>query len=477
MSEVEACSYFVTFLGARYGWRPARDDLKPATYARFPFLNSYIPGRSVTECEIIYGAPYRPVPSLAASAPAARATTRRTSQTATIATRPARATTRRHPCLPHEPPPPATTPAPHEPPPVPHESHQLPSTTPLVASRAPGALGWGCESVLPTRRAFFYIRSDSYLDGLPPEEAAACKEQDAFGKSKLRDLKRRLESRHRESEELSGGCASGAKLPFVHCCREYAQPGEFAEALNTDLIAAIEQDYAASVFKPKNELDARFVAHVQYCKPLCRIYIGQGHVYDAIERYTSSGFYSLGEARSGGAGAGEAGAGGSGAAQRPKASRKAVAAVGTAPTSDGGDDGSSRTPLLVVGGTGSGKSAAIAHWLLAHRRPGVGASPPPARPATRLHRAGSHCDRPATHLHRAGSHRDRPATRLHRAGSHCDRPAIPHPSRGPQPSPTVPHPLRPSRQPPINSTCLPPARSSCSATSWAARPTRWTTSY
>ena len=36
--------------------RGARADLAESTFADFPFLNSYVPGRSVTEAEIMYGA-------------------------------------------------------------------------------------------------------------------------------------------------------------------------------------------------------------------------------------------------------------------------------------------------------------------------------------------------------------------------------------------------------------------------------------
>ena len=56
MSEVEHSDYFVCFLGARYGWAPRRNDIPPFAYESFKFLQSYIPSRSVTECEIIYGA-------------------------------------------------------------------------------------------------------------------------------------------------------------------------------------------------------------------------------------------------------------------------------------------------------------------------------------------------------------------------------------------------------------------------------------
>jgi hypothetical protein len=105
MSEVEACQYFACFLGARYGWRPTKQDLPEFAFSRFPFLASYVPGRSVTECEILYG-----------------------------------------------------------------------------------ALGWGSDSHVPTKRAFFYTREDAYLETLPEKEANEYQERDAFGKKNLRDV-------------------------------------------------------------------------------------------------------------------------------------------------------------------------------------------------------------------------------------------------------------------------------------------------
>ena len=193
MSEVEACQYFACFLGARYGWAPRRMDIPEFAFERFPFLSSYIPSRSVTECEIIYG-----------------------------------------------------------------------------------ALGNGPDTRCPTKRAFFFIRADEYLDTLEDQEfAEACKEKDAFGVKNLRRLKQKLRDRYAESQELDGGCASGARLPPVECLHEYMSPSEFAETLHKELVRAIDLDFANATFRPKNELDAEFVAHVAYAKPLVRVYHGQ----------------------------------------------------------------------------------------------------------------------------------------------------------------------------------------------------------
>lgn len=57
LEQLAHSRYFVNFLGRRYGWRPAREDLAEETFERFGYMiNSYIPGRSVTECEVLCGA-------------------------------------------------------------------------------------------------------------------------------------------------------------------------------------------------------------------------------------------------------------------------------------------------------------------------------------------------------------------------------------------------------------------------------------
>ena len=38
--------------------------------------------------------------------------------------------------------------------------------------------------------------------------------------------------------------------------------------------------------------------------------------------------------------------------------------------SGGGEEVAARTPLVILGGAGSGKSTALAHWLMQNRRPG-----------------------------------------------------------------------------------------------------------
>jgi hypothetical protein len=57
LEQLSGSRYFVSFLGLRYGWRPGKEHLTDDTFGRFGhMLESYCPGRSVTEFEVIYGA-------------------------------------------------------------------------------------------------------------------------------------------------------------------------------------------------------------------------------------------------------------------------------------------------------------------------------------------------------------------------------------------------------------------------------------
>jgi hypothetical protein len=57
LERLASSRYFVNFLGLRYGWMPAKEDLTQDTFDRFGhIINSYIPSRSVTEFEVLGGA-------------------------------------------------------------------------------------------------------------------------------------------------------------------------------------------------------------------------------------------------------------------------------------------------------------------------------------------------------------------------------------------------------------------------------------
>ena len=198
LAEVEACQYFVGFLGSRYGWCPQRSDIARSTFTNFPFLNSYVPGRSATEMEILYG-----------------------------------------------------------------------------------ALGWGPKSYAAPRKAFFYHRSEAFLDTVPPQQMETYKEKDTFMNGKLRDLKARythhgytslwlyllwlyslwlyslwlyllwlyllwlrylkarIAARAEESAERGGRTLNGSQLPLIEANRDYETPLHFAEHFYADMQVVI----------------------------------------------------------------------------------------------------------------------------------------------------------------------------------------------------------------------------------------------
>ena len=86
----------------------------------------------------------------------------------------------------------------------------------------------------------------------------------------------------------------------IYKMRSWADSYPFDEATQTCPIR-IAKDYGQSVFRPKNEWDREFVAHVSYSKPLVRVYEGQDAVYAAIERYVFEGFFTPGKGRPAGA--------------------------------------------------------------------------------------------------------------------------------------------------------------------------------
>jgi hypothetical protein len=200
--------------------------------------------------------------------------------------------------------------------------------------------------------------------------------QDAFGKANLRKLKVRLKERYDESQKMGRKSASGAILPVVDCCRDYTQPSEFAQLLHDDLMKAISRDYGQATFRPKSVLDAEFVAHVAYAKPLVRVYAGQRGVFDAIEKYSVNGFFTPetradAKSRAVAADDDDVYIVGGVSASSPTEARASPERVSFSPSGDdGADTDKARIPLCLLGAAGGGKSAAIARWLLQHKRPG-----------------------------------------------------------------------------------------------------------
>ena len=100
------------------------------------------------------------------------------------------------------------------------------------------------------------------------------------------------------------------------------------------------------------------MAHVNYAKQLLQVYQLQKYAQDAIDRYATSAFAV--------------------APPSPKR-RSALSEITEVPEEEEGEkeggeeektEKPSRTPLVILGASGSGKSSALAWWLTTNRRPG-----------------------------------------------------------------------------------------------------------
>lgn len=179
-----------------------------------------------------------------------------------------------------------------------------------------GALGWGAKAVCAPTNAFFYMRADAFCDGISADQKDAFVDADPKVQRKLMDLKRRIRARAAESDKYDGLAVSKAKLPFVECCREYEQPEDFAKLLYDDLLVAIKRDFPQK--KIRSALDEQFMRHLHFASQHCRVYVGHQDVQRQIDEYVA----------------------GAGTAAEP------------------------RKPLIIVGDSGSGKSAALSNWMM-----------------------------------------------------------------------------------------------------------------
>ncbi|KOO28055.1 tetratricopeptide repeat domain containing protein [Chrysochromulina tobinii] len=177
-----------------------------------------------------------------------------------------------------------------------------------------GALGWGPQSACSPKNAFFYIRSNKFCNNIPLKAKDDYVDGDPCVQSRLADLKLRIRARAAESNKHHGKAISGASLPFVECCRDYERPEDFAKLLFDDLRAAILRDYPEK--KIFSALDEQFMRHIQVASQHCDVYVGHESVQQQIDEY--------------------------------------IASAGTT---------GPRTPLILAGIAGSGKSAALANWL------------------------------------------------------------------------------------------------------------------
>ena len=178
-----------------------------------------------------------------------------------------------------------------------------------------GALGWGPDAACAPTSAFFYFRADAFCDKMPIATKDTYVDKDVKVQKKLKDLKQRIQARAAESDKYHGKAVSGAKLPFVESCRSYGQPVDFARLLYDDLCVAIKRDHPGR--KLCCALDEQFVRHLQFASQHCHVYVGHDHVQLQINDYVASATTTI----------------------------------------------EPRRPLILVGGSGSGKSAALANWL------------------------------------------------------------------------------------------------------------------
>lgn len=262
LERLASSRYFVNFLGLRYGWMPAKEDLTQDTFDRFGhIINSYIPSRSVTEFEVLGG-----------------------------------------------------------------------------------ALGWNSKAECAPQSAWFYMRDDAFCDTVPEEERPFYVDADPQTQKKLTDLKKRIRARAAESDRMRGASFTGAKLPIVECCRDYIYPEDFAEMVYNDLTVAIKRDFPDT--KIRSELDVDFVRHLTYGSQFTQIYVGHSVVQEQIDAYVRAAISAATPSATPAAAA---------ASVKP-------AAAGAKPTAAA--VAKPRLPLVVVGNSGTGKSAAIANWLM-----------------------------------------------------------------------------------------------------------------
>ncbi len=162
-------------------------------------------------------------------------------------------------------------------------------------------------------RAFFYFRSPSYLDALPPEQHGAFREVatpgeiDRWGPA---EAARRAEERRRKLTDLKGSIrASG--LPVRE---DYADPQALAELVLKDMTALIEELFPEG--SQPDPLDKEAAEHEAFARSRLGVYIGRPEYFQQLDEF----------------------------ARGPSQDAQGVG-------------------LVVRGESGSGKSALLANWL------------------------------------------------------------------------------------------------------------------
>lgn len=166
-------------------------------------------------------------------------------------------------------------------------------------------------------RAYFYFRDPQYVRSLAEHERAAFHEvasQEEIEKFGAKEAEKRAAER-REKLELLKGLIRNSDLPVRE---NYANPKELARLVLEDFRDLIEKEYPPES-KP-NELDRERAFHEAFARTRTGVYIGRDEYFDRLNEH----------------------------------------ARGQGP------------PLVVLGRSGSGKSALLANWVRKHREDNPG---------------------------------------------------------------------------------------------------------
>ena len=168
--------------------------------------------------------------------------------------------------------------------------------------------------------AFFYLRNPAYLDKLPPDaKREDFTSEDPASAEKLRQLKQQIKT-------------SG--LPVRD---GYRNPEVVGRAIRRDLTRVINQNWPEG--SQPDPLDHEAMDHEAYAQSRERVYIGRQEYFDRLDTYASGDAASSSPSP-------PAGAGGEGR----------------------GEVGAGNSPLVILGESGSGKSALLANWVARYRR-------------------------------------------------------------------------------------------------------------
>jgi tetratricopeptide (TPR) repeat protein len=166
-------------------------------------------------------------------------------------------------------------------------------------------------------RAFFYFRDPAYSERMTRAARADFVSDDSASREKLTALKDRIRQRHRD-KRLKGPPREN-----------YANPEALGQLILEDFTQLIDEIYPEG--SQPDPLDREAADHEAFAQSRARVYIGRNEYFQKLDDY-------VGQASSL-----------SGSAGIPPASE------------------SQNLPLVILGESGSGKSALLANWALRHR--------------------------------------------------------------------------------------------------------------